>query len=852
VKPLLAAFRVQARYWRGHRVQAGLCFAGIVLGVAVYCAIQLANQGALRAFAEGTAAFAGSATHRVFAPDGGGLPDGLFVRIASAPGVQAATPVLRARMRLLAPQPLVLTVLGVDALSDAAFRTFRFVAQGAAGDGTALLERFLAEPDALLLPTALARRLGVTPGAALLAETPDGPRTFHVLALFDPPAGQAGAFARTAIQDVAAHQETFGTPGRLDAIRLILAPHREAGAEAAVRALLPPGTALEPAGSRAERVERMSRAFRLNVETMGLFALLVALFLIFNAASFSVVQRERTLAMLRCIGATTRTVFLALLGEALLVGAAGGALGVLAGRALGEAMLRNTGATLFEVVLHVEPQPATASLDARTWAIGLGLGVGVSLLGALVPAWGGAHVSPLGAVQAARQPGARRFPLAAWTLAGALGLALAALLLAWPSDSLPAGLAGATALALGMAALCPPAVALASRAGAAPLGRLLGAPGRMAARNLGRSLTRTGVAAASLMVALALALAIEITVRSFKSTLELWLGQVLTADLYLEPLPEGGDPLDADTLARLRALPFVAQLSVLRSRRIVLAGREPLVLALDADAHAARSRLPTLHVSPAEAFARLQAGEIFVSEVLANALGLRERDRLAVPTPQGARDYTIGAIVRNYSESQGVVYFSLQRFETLFGTDSPAHGELWLRTGADPAQALAALERMPALARVQISPNAALRRDALRIFDRTFAITDVMGTLAAFVAFMAVVSALTALLEERMRTLGYLRAIGISRRALGASLAIEAALLAGVAALVSWLTGLLMSGVLVFVINRRAFGWTLQFLPGEGSYGRLLALALAAGLLGSLYPIWRATRASIVATIREE
>jgi putative ABC transport system permease protein len=58
--------------------------------------------------------------------------------------------------------------------------------------------------------------------------------------------------------------------------------------------------------------------------------------------------------------------------------------------------------------------------------------------------------------------------------------------------------------------------------------------------------------------------------------------------------------------------------------------------------------------------------------------------------------------------------------------------------------------------------------------------------------------------------------------------------------------------VLVFVINRRAFGWTLQFLPGEGSYGRLLALALAAGLLGSLYPIWRATRASIVATIREE
>jgi putative ABC transport system permease protein len=848
VKPLLAAFRVQARYWWRHRLQALLCFGGVVLGVAVFCAIQLANQGALRAFRAGVDAFAGRATHRVFAPAGGGVPEALYPRLLALPGVQAATPLLRERIRLVAPEPLAITLVGIDPLSDSDFRALRFLADGAEGDATETLERFLADPAALVLSTALAERLGVRAGSPLRAIGPGGERSYRVVAVFRPPAGQAAAFSRTALHDVAAHQERFGKLGRLDAIRLILAP----GAEAAVRAALPPGTALETTGSRAERVERMSRAFRLNLETLGLFALLVALFLILNAASFSVVQRERILAMLRCIGATRRTVFLALLGEAVLVGAAGGVLGVLAGRALGALMLRNTGATLFEVVLSVEPQPAAVALDARIWGVGLALAIGVSVLAAAVPAWSGARVSPLAAVQGRRGAGRPARSLLAWLVAGVGGLAVAAALLWLPTESLPAGLGAATALALGMAALCPPLAALASWALARPLGRLLGAPGRMAARNLGHSLSRTGVAAGSLMIALALALSIEITVRSFKSTLQLWMDQVLTADLYLEPRPDGGDALTAATLAELRALPMVADVAVLRSRRILLAGREPLVLALDPEVHGRRAALPTLRVPRAEALARLHEGGILVSEVLAYALGLQVGDTLALPTPAGPRAFRIGAVVRNYSETQGVIYLARPQFEATFGADTPGHGEVWLRPGASPEEALAALERMPALRGMRIAPNAALRTEALRIFDRTFAITEMMGTLAAFVAFMAVVSALTALLEERMRLLGYLRAVGLSRRGLGVSLALEAALLATVAAVTSWVTGLLMAWVLVFVINRRAFGWTLQFLPGEGSYGRLLLLALGAALLGSAYPIWRATRLSITATIREE
>jgi putative ABC transport system permease protein len=209
-------------------------------------------------------------------------------------------------------------------------------------------------------------------------------------------------------------------------------------------------------------------------------------------------------------------------------------------------------------------------------------------------------------------------------------------------------------------------------------------------------------------------------------------------------------------------------------------------------------------------------------------------------------------VVQNYAAPQGVIYLDKRRYAETFGPQPVEQVALWLRAGTSPGAAIRAIEALPGSEAALVVSNAAVRRDALRVFDRTFAITDLLGSLAALVAFVAVVSALTALLEERTRTLGFLRAIGVSRRRLGFSLGLEALLLAAVSAVVSWGAGLGMAVVLVFVINRRAFGWSLQFLPGQGRYGLLLALALASALLGSLYPILRATRLSIVATIRGE
>ena len=845
-------FRVLIRYWKRHKLQALLCFSGVVMGVAVFTAIQMANRGAMRAFAESMEALMGSGTHRVVAPDGGAVPERWFARLVTEPGVLSATPVLQDRLMLPGYDGLPLTMMGFDAVSEAPFRGDSTLLPADTGDGPggmSMLERLLSVPNGVLLPESLAARLGIAPGAMLEAEIAMGRRQLRVIGLYRPPAGREQAFSGTLLADIATHQELFGRLGELDSIVLMVDPD----SEPRVRELLPPGLALERAGSRLERVEGMSRAFALNLEVLGGFALLVAVFLIFNAATFSVVQRRGAIAILRCTGAQNRAIFAALAGEALVLGVVGSCIGLLVGRGLGALMLKNTGATLFEVVLQTDPLPVAVSLEPGVWGIGLFVGVGVSVAGALEPAWSGSRVSPLAAVRSMGLPERTRSSWLRWLGIGAGMSILAAGLILAPGQTLSAGLAGGALLALAGAALCLPALKAVSVLSASLLNRLFGPAGRLAAGNLERALFRNGVATASLMVALSLALAISITVRSFNFTFEVWLNQVITADIYMKNgFREGEGPLPERFLSNLRASPFVRELGVLRSRRLVVADREVTLLALNLASYARVTTIPSRDGTPEENFARLGAGEVIISETLAFPLGLGRGDSIAIPTAGGERTYRIGAVTQNYTNPQGLIYMSRVHFTKAFGDVRPHRAAVWLKAGVSSREAAERIAALPGADKVQLFHNRELRGQAMGMIARTFLITHMMGVLAALVAFLAVVSAMAALLVERMRTLGFLRAIGLSSRGLGLSMALEAALIACTATVMAWATGLAMAVVLVFVINRRAFGWTLQFHPEEGPYLWLLLLALCAALLGAAYPIYRATRLSISATIREE
>jgi putative ABC transport system permease protein len=153
---------------------------------------------------------------------------------------------------------------------------------------------------------------------------------------------------------------------------------------------------------------------------------------------------------------------------------------------------------------------------------------------------------------------------------------------------------------------------------------------------------------------------------------------------------------------------------------------------------------------------------------------------------------------------------------------------------------------------LRVSPNASLRRSALTIFDRTFAVTEALRLLAVVVAFIGVWSALMALQVERRRELATLQALGLTLGQIWKLTLLETGLMGAAAGLLSWPTGAILAWVLVHVINVRSFGWTMRLELAPWVFVQALLVAVLAALLAGVYPLLRLGRIPVAAALRQE
>jgi len=253
-------------------------------------------------------------------------------------------------------------------------------------------------------------------------------------------------------------------------------------------------------------------------------------------------------------------------------------------------------------------------------------------------------------------------------------------------------------------------------------------------------------------------------------------------------------------------------------------------------------------------WAQVQQGGVLVSEPYANRVGLPRRGgQVTMETPAGLRTFPVVGIYYDYASSAGIVLMALDNYRRLWGDPAVTALSLDLKGDADvDAVANALSARLTPIQKVLVQPNRALRASALVVFDRTFAITAALRLLATLVAFMGVLSALMALQLERARDLGVLRALGLTVGQVAQLVLLETGLMGLVAGLLAWPTGLVLSLILVYVINVRAFGWTLQMQITPEPFLAALLIALAAALLAGIYPALRVGRMAVAAVLRGE
>ena len=841
------------RDWARHPWQAVLAVLGVAVGVAVVVAVDLANGSALKAFDMASEAVLGRATHQVVG-DSTGLPDDLYRQLRVDHGVRPSAPVVEGLVEVVGATGLRLQLLGLDPFAEREFRAY--VGGGPAGELD--LGQFLTRPGAVLLAEATAGELGLEVGDEIPLMVAGRPTPAFLAGTLRSAAGdREEALAELLVADLATAQEILGLDGRLSRIDLILADG-EAGQrdEERLAAWLPPGAQVRPAAARSATAASMTRAFRLNLQALGLLALLCGGFLIYNTIAFGVVRRRRLLGVLRCLGAGRRRLLAMVLGESLLIGLAGTLLGAAIGQLLGHQLLGLVTQTINDLYFAVSVR--SVEIGAGTWSKGVLLGLAISAVAALAPAVEAMSVAPRSAL-ARSELESRLHRALPWVSLGGLLLAGAGVLLLLPDWGLVGGFVGMFAVLLGAASLTPAAAVAAGRALARPAGQLFGQLGRIATRGLETALSRTAVAVAALSMAVAVTVGVDLMIRSFRDTVTRWLELSLPADLYLSIYSTPGrrftahETFPTELVDRLRGLEGVARLNSLRHLELATDDGPLRALAIDLDERS-YGAIDLRDDRRAGAWPAFQAGEaIFASEPLATRRGLEVGSELAVPTPSGVLRLPVAGIYADYASDQGAIMLGRELYERAWRDDAVTAASLHAAAGIDldelAGRVRQAIASVPG-ARVRSSRG--LRQESLEVFDRTFLITGVLRLLAVVVALVGVLSALMALQLDRERELGVLRALGLSPGQLWAVVSSQTAILGLVAGLLAAPLGWIMALIMVRVINLRSFGWTIELQAAPGPFLAALGLAVSAALAAGVYPAWKMSRTGPAAALREE
>lgn len=841
------------RYLRRHPWQTGLAILGIALGVAVVVGIDLANASARRAFRLSAESVSGRATHQIVGGPAG-LPENLYARLRIEAGVRPSAPVVEGYVAAVDFPGRTFHLLGVDPFADAAFRTY--LGRGGAKD-LGDLAAFMTRPGAALLSSETAAQMGLAAGAQLQLRIGGLRRAVTLVGVIRP----GDAMSRQALEsllvtDIATAQELLGLTGRLSRIDLIV-PEGAAGRAMLerVRRLLPAGAEVARASARSEVVEQMTRAFNVNLTALSLLALLVGTFLIYNTMTFSVVQRRAAIGLSRALGVTRREIFTLLLAEALVVGILGTALGLLLGVGLARGLVRLVTRTINDLYFVLSVRELT--IAPLVLLKGAALGVGATLLASLAPALEATRAAPRAVLSRSAIETRVRRAVPRLAGAGVLFLLGGAALLLVSRTSLGLSYLALFVLMLGFALLTPGAMVALMRLLERPLGALFGMLGRMAARGVVRALSRTAVATAALMIAIAATVGVGIMVASFRETVERWLATTLQADIYVSPPGFVGSrteaPLDPVLVTRLASTPGVASVATHRGVIVESPGGPTRLVALDIPA----ARFFTFRFKSGTAavvWPAFQEGSaVIVSEPYAWRRGVAVGASVELATDRGPRRFAVAGIFYDYASDQGVVIMSRRTYARFWDDRGISALAIRATPGTDVDALIQRLRQAAGGAQeVLIRGNRALREASLEIFDRTFAITAVLRLLATIVAVTGVLSALMALSLERAQEVGVLRAQGLTPGQVWGLITSQTGLIGLVAGLLAIPVGIVLALVLVLVINRRSFGWTLEVDIGAGLLIQAVLLALAAAVLAGVVPAAKMARTPPSLALREE
>jgi len=345
-----------------------------------------------------------------------------------------------------------------------------------------------------------------------------------------------------------------------------------------------------------------------------------------------------------------------------------------------------------------------------------------------------------------------------------------------------------------------------------------------------------------------------IMVYSFRISFDHWLGKLLPADMQLrEPLGNDTAYWSAADQTRLASVHGIARIEFRRSRQLLLdPARAPVILiARGASAAQAAAELPLVRSAAAPLPANAEPA--WISEALQDLYGYPVGGVIDLPLAGAVRRFTVAGVWRDYARMSGSIVISRRAYLAATGDTTANEGSIWLESGASAAAVEAALRA--AFVRgdsLEILTSTALRERSLQIFDRAFAITYALEAIAVIIGLTGVSFAASSTALSRRAEFGMLRHLGMLRRQILGMLGSEGILTSAFGVAYGLVLGVALSLVLVYVINRQSFNWSIDLaIPAW----QLALLSLTLIFAAAITAIWSGRAAmsqDAVQAVRED
>ncbi|MCO6433278.1 ABC transporter permease, partial [Nitrosomonas nitrosa] len=401
--------------WQAHRLQIVVSIIAIMLGIAMGFSIHLINTAAVSEFSAAVKSLSGQSDFQVRATQPT-FDEMLYPKLAQHAGVAQASPILEIQAAIPGKADEIrnttLKILGIDMLRAITVTPDLLGVPAEDRPFDMLME------DAIFLSPAAMEWLEVKEGDALPLRLGTKTVTLRVAGgLVRPHAGQ-----RIAVMDIGAAQWHFDHVGVLSRIDLKLKQGiSHEGFKAALERELPNHYLVIETADQEKRIHNMSRAYRINLNVLALVALFTGTFLVFSAQVLSTLRRRPQFALLRVLGLTRKQVLWQILRESSLLGIVGSLLGLGFGYILAASALRVFGGDLGGGFFP-EIQPSV-QFDPMAALLFFALGVGVTLLGSLMPAWEAARAHPAPALKSGSEESTLAGLRKPWPAYSSLGLA---------------------------------------------------------------------------------------------------------------------------------------------------------------------------------------------------------------------------------------------------------------------------------------------------------------------------------------------------------------------------------------------------------------------------------------------